>query len=337
MNLSSNTRTPQLRLAVSARCNLRCTYCRPEGEGYPGEPDVLLPPEVILQIARLAADEGITHVKVTGGEPLLRGDMEYLVEGLKRIHGLQDVQLVTNATMLGHRAKSLRSAGLDLLTVSLDAASDRMLRSIRKTHISLVRTALAECSDCSLPLRINSVIMKSNFGEISGLMNLARDYGASLKLLDLIDLEPGSDSTFWQREFVDLRVLDPFFEEDAIQVGFEEAPGGIGAPLRRYVLRGGLEVVIKQSTRGGFYHDTCYECPFYPCQDALISIRITHNGWIKKCLIRNNNLIDVITPLLAANLREALARFREVFQVLSNSRFHNEAWWNALNFRGGMP
>lgn len=334
MKSLSSIRTPQLRIAVSARCNLHCVYCRPEGEGYPDQPNVLLPAKVILQIARLAADEGITHVKVTGGEPLLREDIEHIVEGLKGIPSLQDVQLVTNATMLAHRARSLKNAGLDLLTVSLDAASDRMLQSIRGISISLIRKALAECSSCSLPLRINSVIMRSNFNEITGLITLAREYGASLKLLDLIDLNPGSDSAFWLKEFVDLRVLDQFFEKDAIQVGFEKAPGGIGASLHRFILRNGLEVVIKQSSRGGFYYDTCYECPFFPCQDALISIRITHNGLIKKCLIRNDNLIDIITPLLAADSHEASARFREVFQVLCNSRFHNEAWWNTLN-RGG--
>lgn len=259
--------------------------------------------------------------------------MEYIVGRVRDIERIREIQLVTNGTLLGGRAERLKEAGLDLLTVSVDAATDSGYRRIRGTGIAIVKDALRECYEARLPVRLNSVVMRSNMGQVEGLLDMANEYGASLKLLDLIDLDSDPPSEYWEREFVDLRVLDPRFANMASDVGFEEAPGGIGASLRRYILRGGQELVVKQSTRGGFYESGCHTCAYFPCQDALISIRITHNGFIKKCLIRNDNLVDMVGPMLAGRMADASGGFGDIFSVLCRSEFRPGMWWDAVKAR----
>lgn len=329
--MNSNHRTsrksPQLRIIVTPYCNLKCIYCRPGGEGYYENIKTIMTKEEIIEIIKLATQVGFTHVKFTGGEPLLRKDIFEIIENTREINGIREIQLVTNGTLLKGKAKKLKEAGIDYLTVSLDAVTPNIFRKIRKCDISSVIESLHECKDVGLPVRINMVVMKNNFSEIKPMIELSRKVKASLKLLDLIYMEGYSNYDFWKEEYLHFdKVRKLLFELGAEFTGYEDAPGGIGAPLEVYQLPNGVPVLLKDSTRGTYYHGTCEDCKYYPCQDAVISVRVTHDGKLKRCLIRNDNLVLILPLIRNGKKKEALNAMEEIFKIMVESRYYPKMW-----------
>ena len=319
--------SPQMRFALLPFCNLKCFYCTPEGEGYAENLNEQMSRDEIIRLAEIAATEGITHIKLTGGEPLMRRDTSSIVEGLSQIQGIVDIQMVTNGTLLERHAQSLRDAGLKSLTVSIDAADPATYLRIRGGRLDMVRRGLDEAHAVGLPIRFNMVLMRTNLTQVDGMMELAREYGASLKLLDVMDLQRESTRGFWEDEFVHFRdVQAMLMEREARFVGYEAASGGVGAPLLDFRMPDGLQVVLKDSTLGAHYHATCFGCRYYPCQDALISLRVTHDGHLKRCLIRNDNLVDVLTPLRQGNMVKVHRLVRASFKILAESTFMPRRW-----------
>ena len=128
-----------LRISVTDKCNFRCPYCMPAeifGEKYEFLPKAeILTFEEITRLARIFVELGVTKIRVTGGEPLLRRDLETLIAKLSQISGVQDLTLTTNGYLLADKAQSLKDAGLHRLTVSLDAIDDQTFnRMSGRTH-----------------------------------------------------------------------------------------------------------------------------------------------------------------------------------------------------------
>jgi cyclic pyranopterin phosphate synthase len=123
-----------LRISVTDRCNFRCTYCMPKsvfGRDFAFLPhEALLTFEEIARLARVFAGLGVTKIRLTGGEPLLRRDLEKLVAMLAAIPGIRDLSLTTNGSLLGKKAQALRAAGLHRITVSLDSLDDATFRAM---------------------------------------------------------------------------------------------------------------------------------------------------------------------------------------------------------------
>lgn len=321
------TKSPQLRIVVTPKCNLKCIYCRPGGEGYHDNPQVVLTKEEILEIIRIASLVGFTHVKFTGGEPLLRKDIFEIINETREIDRIKEIQLVTNGTLLKSKARKLKDSGVDCLTVSLDAVTPSIFMKIRGYDTKPIIEALYECKKINLPVRINMVIMRSNFSEIEKMIELCTKVGASLKLLDLIYLEGYSDFSFWKAQYVHFdEVRDLISSLGAKFTGYEEAPGGIGAPLEVYELHNGTKILLKDSTRGTYYHKICEECKFYPCQDAVISVRVTHDGKLKRCLIRNDNLVSILPYIKEGKKEDALEKMEEVFRIMVESKYYPKKW-----------
>src|SRR5438045_1447044 len=129
-----------LRISVTDRCNFRCTYCMPKeifGPNWDGylPREALLTFEEIARVAQLFVREGAEKIRLTGGEPLLRRDLERLVEMLARIRGVQDLALTTNGSLLTReKARRLRDAGLTRITVSLDSLDDAVFRRMHAVN-----------------------------------------------------------------------------------------------------------------------------------------------------------------------------------------------------------
>ncbi|MEE8376331.1 MAG: radical SAM protein, partial [Acidimicrobiia bacterium] len=121
-------RVRDLRISVTDRCNFRCTYCMPKevfGPDHVFLPrDQLLTFEEITSVVRTFVSRGVNKVRITGGEPLLRKQIEVLVAALAAVDGVEDLTLTTNASLLARKAPGLAEAGLDRVTVSLDAMDD---------------------------------------------------------------------------------------------------------------------------------------------------------------------------------------------------------------------
>lgn len=319
------SKTPQLRVSVTPHCNLNCKYCRPGGEGYFENTAEIMTTDEILTIILLCSRVGFECVKFTGGEPMLRKDIVKLIKETKEITKIKDVQMVTNGTLLKGKALDLKNAGLDMITISLDAIEPNEYQRIRGGDVSQVIRAIQDCKNVGLAVRINMVVMKSNLSQVMPMIELASKTESSLKLLDLIYF-PGMER-FWSREYLHFDVVRHLLEEVGAKfVGFEEAPGGIGAPLMEYKLKNGTQIVLKDSTRGTFYHKSCRDCKNYPCQDAIISVRVTHDGNLKRCLIRNDNMINIVSMIRKGRINEATQMIKKVFKVMTESRYYPFAW-----------
>jgi cyclic pyranopterin phosphate synthase len=156
-----------LRISVTDRCNLRCPYCMPREVFGPDfqflERDELLSFKEITTVVRVAAAHGVTKVRLTGGEPLLRRELDRLVEMLARVPGVSDIALTTNGLLLARYAQRLSDAGLDRVTVSLDALDTTALRSMSDADVSpeLVLEGIEAATRAGLePVKVNMVVRR---------------------------------------------------------------------------------------------------------------------------------------------------------------------------------
>lgn len=196
-----------LRISVTDRCNFRCTYCMPKevfGHGFNFlHRDELLTFEEIERLARIFVRLGVEKIRITGGEPLLRRDLEKLAEGLSSIEAVEDLTLTTNGSLLALKAFALRAAGLRRLTVSLDSLDDTIFAAMNDVNFSVAR--VLEGIDSAVaagfsPIKINAVVKRGvNEGEI---LPLARRFRGEHFILRLIEYMDVGNSNGWRRDHV---------------------------------------------------------------------------------------------------------------------------------------
>ena len=185
-----------LRLSVTDRCNLRCTYCMPSevfGPGYPFLPrEAILTFEEITRLVQVFAGLGVTKVRLTGGEPLLRRDLPDLVRMLAAVPGIDDLALTTNGTLLPVLARPLRAAGLKRLTVSLDTLRPERFRALSDTSLPLAQVleGLEAARSAGFgPLKLNCVLQRGvNEDEILDLADFAREGAHTLRFIEFMDV-----------------------------------------------------------------------------------------------------------------------------------------------------
>ncbi|MFA6442981.1 MAG: radical SAM protein, partial [Sterolibacterium sp.] len=184
-----------LRISITDRCNFRCIYCMPKtvfGRDYPFLPrSDLLSFEEITRLARIFATQGITKIRLTGGEPLLRHNVERLIEMLASIPGLE-LTLTTNASLLAKKARSLRDAGLQRITVSLDALDDPTFRKMNDVDFPVAQVpvgiAAAEAAGLA-PIKINMVVKRgTNEQEILPMARYFKGSGMVLRFIEYMDV-----------------------------------------------------------------------------------------------------------------------------------------------------
>ena len=196
-----------LRVSVTDRCNFRCTYCMPKelfGPGYEFLPrDQLLTFEEIASVVRQFVDRGVKKVRVTGGEPLLRKGIEDLIGLVAEVDGVKDLTLTTNASLLARKAKGLAEAGLDRVTVSLDAMDDETFQKMNDVGfpVSTVLEAIDVAADAGLgPVKINAVI-KRGVNEHAA-VDMARHFRSSGHIVRFIEYMDVGNSNGWRLDDV---------------------------------------------------------------------------------------------------------------------------------------
>ena len=185
-----------LRLSVTDRCNFRCPYCMPRDRF--GADHAFLPRAEILtfeELARLTgvfAGLGVSKVRLTGGEPLLRRDLDRLIAMIAAVPGIDDVALTTNGSLLADRAAGLRDAGLSRVTVSLDSLDPQVFTAMADSPVPLtaVLDGLAAARAAGLtPVKINSVLRRGvNDGGLEELVDYAREHGHVLRFIEYMDV-----------------------------------------------------------------------------------------------------------------------------------------------------
>ena len=185
-----------LRISVTDRCNFRCTYCMPAeiyGERYQFLPkSQLLTFEEIERLTRIFVGMGAQKVRLTGGEPLVRNEVEHLVERLARVNGVDDLTMTTNAYLLPQKAQTLRDAGLGRITVSLDTLDDEVFRRMngRGFGVDRVLEGIEAAERAGFhPIKVNSVVQRGvNDHTIVDLARYFRERGHIMRFIEYMDV-----------------------------------------------------------------------------------------------------------------------------------------------------
>jgi cyclic pyranopterin phosphate synthase len=191
-----------LRISVTDRCNMRCRYCMPEAEYVWLPRQSILSFEEIDRLAGIFVGLGVTKIRLTGGEPLLRHDLPTLVELLARREGIRDLALTTNGILLAREAERLRRAGLARVTVSLDTLRpERMAEFARSArHADVIAGLDAARAAGFRSVKLNSVVIRGyNGDEIVPLLEFARDRGIEVRFIEYMDV---GGATGWSRDQV---------------------------------------------------------------------------------------------------------------------------------------
>ncbi|MGJ8695800.1 MAG: GTP 3',8-cyclase MoaA [Verrucomicrobiaceae bacterium] len=195
-----------LRLSLTDRCNFRCRYCMPVevfGPGYQ-----FLPREEILtfgemvRIVRAGVAMGVGKVRLTGGEPLLRRGVEDLVALISAVDGVEDLAMTTNGILLGHHAEGLQMAGLNRVTVSLDAIDPEIFAKMNGVGAKVERVlkGINAAQNFGLPVKVNMVVQKGvNDQEILPMLRWAREAKVTLRFIEYMDV---GESNGWQKKDV---------------------------------------------------------------------------------------------------------------------------------------
>jgi cyclic pyranopterin phosphate synthase len=183
-----------LRVSITDRCNFRCVYCMPK-EVY-GRDHAFLPRrdlltfEEITRLARVFAGVGVEKIRLTGGEPLIRRDVERLVEMLAAIPGL-DLTLTTNGAVLAQKAQALKDAGLGRITVSLDSLDDEIFRAMNDVDVPVqtVLDGIEAASAVGLPVKVNVVVKRGvNEDSVLPMARRFRDWGHIVRFIEYMDV-----------------------------------------------------------------------------------------------------------------------------------------------------
>jgi GTP 3',8-cyclase len=179
-----------LRISITDRCNERCLYCMPEGyKGWESTRDHFTADEII-RVVRVATGIGFRKFRLTGGEPLVRHDILEIVDGMKKISGVDDIGISTNGTKLAPLAKPLRDAGVRSLNVSLDALEPRIYRQVTGGDLNLVLAGIRATAAAGFErIKLNCVLMRCvNENEIWPLVLFAAEHGFPLRFIELMPL-----------------------------------------------------------------------------------------------------------------------------------------------------
>jgi GTP 3',8-cyclase len=189
-----NREITYLRISVIDRCNLRCHYCMPQNGVHLKNHTEILSLEEIITVAKEAVNLGVTKIRLTGGEPLLRRNIVYLVEQLARLPGLKDLAMTTNGTLLAQHAQSLANAGLNRVNISIDTLDCNKFANI--TGHNLLDDVLAGIDAAIaaqlLPIKLNCVVTElTTEDDLIALQNFADDKNLELRLIPQMDFKNG--------------------------------------------------------------------------------------------------------------------------------------------------
>jgi GTP 3',8-cyclase len=288
-----------LRISVTDRCNFRCVYCMPEaGLQWLPKSEILSYDEIADVVRQLAA-EGLRRIRLTGGEPTIRPQLERLIAGLRAIPGIDDIALSTNGVKLPELAATYRDAGLDRVNMSVDSLRPERIARIarRKLDFDPVRSALAAERAGLAPVKLNVVVMRGvNDDEVVDLARLTLDHPWHVRFIELMPVGDMRDLT-WEHVVPSEEVLERVASIGALQADGGPVRGNGPAAYHRLAGAPGTVGVITPMT-----HTYCGSCN---------RVRLTADGRLRTCLFGDHE-VGLRDPLragvpLAPLFRQALA------------------------------
>ena len=271
---SHNRAIRDLRVSLTDRCNFRCFYCLPHGEPPIAPKEQMLSYEEIEYACDVFVELGIQKIRLTGGEPMMRRDIEQIIYKLAQLkdRGLEDLALTTNGYFLPHRAESLKQAGLDRITISLDSLKRDVFKQMTGVDVlERVLEGIQAAKEAGLePIKINAVIVRGhNEDEVADFAAFAREHDVKMRFIEFMPLDSGHD---WSRaDVVSGREIRERIEERFPLVPVDEVRGSNTSSRFRFADGAPGEVGIIAPVTEAF----CGACS---------RIRLTSDGQIRTCL-----------------------------------------------------
>ena len=288
-----------LRITLTNRCNVNCVYCHHDGMVSSSQE---MTSDELYTICKIAKSLGVKKIRLSGGEPLIRKD---IVEVIKKIASLdfKDISMTTNGTYLEKYAQGLKDAGLDRVNVSLDTLNRETYEFItKKDYLESAKAGILKAVEVGLyPVKINMVVMKDiNQNEIKDMFKFCKENNIVLQLIELIESENCDDDKFSADYHYKLDIIEERLADIADEVHERKFMQG----RKKYYIDGGEIEVVKPVDNSTF----CANCS---------RLRITPDGKIKPCLLRNDNLVELISHVRNGESEE---RLREIFIAGINNR-----------------
>lgn len=293
-----------IRISVTDRCNFRCTYCMPEEGMQWLRKDALLTFEEITRLAAIVASLGVSKIRLTGGEPLMRKDLHVLIRMLKGVKGIQDIALTTNGYFLKEQAATLVDAGLDRINVSLDSLDPRVFAELaRRDYFAQTWEGIEEAERLGIsPIKLNVVLMRGiNDGEILRFAELARKRSFVIRFIEFMPI--GKDDGWSREKVVPTReVLETINRYSPLR------------PLQTHDGKAAADRFVFEDGNGEIGVISSVSQPF--CTDCN-RVRITSEGKFRTCLFSHTE--TDIRALLRGGATDG-----EIADALTNAVWHKE-------------
>lgn len=309
----------KLRISVTDRCNMRCTYCMPYNNTTWFEQDNLLNFNQIVRIATIFANQGIDKIKITGGEPTIRPNIENLVKSLSNIDGIKSISMTTNGLLLKGKVNQLKESGLQSVNISLDTFDRKRFAAITGVDgLDKVLESIDAASSAGIPVKINTVVIRGwNDDEIVRFAEFSRETGHVVKYIEFMPLDGTgiwtSNLVFSKREMIDtinanimkLVPLNNDNSDPARLYSFDDGNGIIGfiptitEPFCQYCDR-------VRITSEGKFHTCLFERKGYDLKNLLDSGKtdIEIGLYIQDCLRKKPE--GIITTIKSNALKPTL-------------------------------
>jgi cyclic pyranopterin phosphate synthase len=303
MVLKDNCGRPllNLRIAITAKCNLKCSYCHGEGEEKPNKNGTgEMRTEEIVHIAKIAVDLGISRIKLTGGEPLARNDAVDIVKGISVLPGLTDLSMTTNGTLLAPLAQKLYASGLKRVNISLSTLDREVYNGLTGGRVEDVLRGVKAAVEVGFsPVKLNMLILKgTNECAVPEMIEFATQTGT---VLQLIELEPiNMTSKYYSEKHKTLEEYETILKQKAVKIATRQFMQN----RHIYYLPHVRVEVIRPIENTEF----CLHCT---------RLRVTSDGKLKPCLMRNDNLTDVLSSIRNGATDQELSR---LFKLTNQER-----------------
>lgn len=288
-----------LRITITNRCNENCLYCH--HDGMVTSKDEMTPDE-LYTICKIAKRIGVKKIRLSGGDPLIRKDIVEIVEKIASLD-FKDISLTTNGVLLDQYAQDLKNAGLDRVNVSLDTLDKETYKKVTNLdYLDEAKAGILKAVEVGLyPVKINMVVMKDiNVDEIRDMFEFCKENDIILQLIELIESENCDDDKFSAEYHYPLDSIEKRLADIADDVRERKFMQG----RKKYYINDGEIEIVRPVDNSKF----CASCS---------RLRITPDGKIKPCLLRNDNLVELISHVRAGESEEKL---EEIFIKGINKR-----------------
>ena len=296
----------KLRISVTDRCNFKCVYCMPEHPEWAKKHNLLSFEELYL-FCFLMVQQGIEHIRITGGEPLMRQGVVHFIEQLQQLkkNGLKRISMTTNAHYLKKYAEPLKKAGLDDLNISLDSLDIEQFKQLTQKDLAPVFAGIQAAQAVGLPIKINTVLIKGmNDDQIIPLAKWSIQHNIILRFIEFMPLDGDQK---WSVDDVvsEQQILNVLAAEFDLKI--HQSIGSSAEPARQYLINNHPIGIISTIS-----HSFCSDCD---------RIRLTAQGELYNCLFAPKGLAlkTEIKALLSASRQIALSTVKKMPESTSEN------------------